>query len=309
MAKTSFLNMTNKVLARINQDAETDTSTATGHSKIIGDLINEAQLNLFTEVDWYSLYKTRTLTSTVYTADTIAFATFGGVIGDTASGLSIFVAGQQILISGSVSNDGAYTIDSVIASTITVDSTNTLAIELAGAEVTITAITYPVASDWGRTIDLLNVTENWVMSEELMRNFDEIDANSDNTGSPRAFAVQGDFLRLWPIPSGTITLRERYFKVPDTLTANADTSDLPIECENCLIHWAWYKILEYLMLMDQADRVRVEYEKIRKKALIANDEKIDRMKMMGGHHHLHGIAAPRLPGDFPLSSVRIHRFR
>lgn len=309
MAKTSFLNMTNKVLRRINQDDETDVSTATGHSKIIGDFINEAQLNLFTETDWYSLYKTRTLDSEVYTAATISFADANpDTIDDSADGFGGFSSGQQVLVGGSTNNDAAFTAETVAVGTLTLDATNKLTTEAAGSSITITGITYPAATDWGRTIDIMNITNNWIMEEELMRSFDEIDADSDMTGSPTHFAIQGEFLRFWPIPSGAVTFRERYFKVPSTLTANADTSDLPIECENCLLQWAHYKILQYLNLMDQADRERVEYEKVRKKALIANDGKIDRLKMLSGHlHHHGGLLVSRFPGEFPLRGVRFLR--
>lgn len=50
-----------------------------------------------------------------------------------------FQAGDQITVSGSVSNDGTYTIATVTASTITLLSRNVLTTEVAGATVKLTA--------------------------------------------------------------------------------------------------------------------------------------------------------------------------
>jgi len=50
-----------------------------------------------------------------------------------------FQAGDQITVAGSTSNDGTYTIGSVVAGTITLLARNDLATEAAGATVTLTA--------------------------------------------------------------------------------------------------------------------------------------------------------------------------
>lgn len=50
-----------------------------------------------------------------------------------------FQAGDQLTVSGSASNDGTYTIASVVAGTITLLARNDLATEVAGATVTLTA--------------------------------------------------------------------------------------------------------------------------------------------------------------------------
>ena len=57
-------------------------------------------------------------------------------ITDTGSGFGIFNVGMEITVSGSTSNDGTYTIVSVVAGTITL-ATGTLTAESAGANVTV----------------------------------------------------------------------------------------------------------------------------------------------------------------------------
>ena len=57
MAKRSYLEMTNLILRRINEDDVTTTTSMTGKASIVGDLINDGQNMLFAEADWYTLYK------------------------------------------------------------------------------------------------------------------------------------------------------------------------------------------------------------------------------------------------------------
>jgi hypothetical protein len=80
---------------------------------------------------------------------TIAFVE-GGVAADTITDSdSEFVSGAEfeddmdILIEGSLSNDGAYTIDTVAAGTLTLTTDDDLIDEDAGEEVTITRLKWP----------------------------------------------------------------------------------------------------------------------------------------------------------------------
>lgn len=305
MAKTSYLNLTNKILRRITQNEISDVSTANGHAEIIANFINEAQNELFTIRNWYSLYATRIFTTTTYTASTIAFNDANpDTITDSASGMGSFTAGE-ILISGSASNDGTYTVDTAAAGTLTLQSADSLTAEVAGSSVTITAITYPVASDFGRTIDLVDTTNSRVLTEDVTRIFDEVDPDINVTGIPSHFAFQEDSYRLWRIPGGTYKIRERYWKQPTALSVNADTSDLPIETENCIIFWTWYHMLEYLNKFEQADRVRRDYERQLQLAIKANQKKIDKMHVFQSDRGFRGNAVVSFPPEFGVGSRRI----
>jgi adhesin/invasin len=61
--------------------------------------------------------------------------------GDFGPGGDGYEAGEQIQVQGSASNDGSYIVDSVAASTLTLDPGDTLTNESAGNNVTITAVT------------------------------------------------------------------------------------------------------------------------------------------------------------------------
>ena len=74
-----------------------------------------------------------------YTAATLSFTVATNVLADTAKGLKRFATGDYIQISGSVSNDGYYTVlTGNLAATLT--TTEALANEAAGASVTITVM-------------------------------------------------------------------------------------------------------------------------------------------------------------------------
>lgn len=75
-----------------------------------------------------------------YTASTIAFADSNpDTITDSGSGFVTagFEAGQTLIVEGSNDNDGIYLIDSVVAGTITLQSSDSLTAETAGASVTL----------------------------------------------------------------------------------------------------------------------------------------------------------------------------
>jgi hypothetical protein len=299
MAKLSYLELTNRVLKRISQSVITDVASAEGKSLIVTELINEAQNELWTQANWYSLYKTRKWSTVTYTAATITFNDANpDTITDSASGFGDFQDGQQILVSGSSSNDGTYTVSTAVAGTLTLQSADTLTAEAAGESVTIIPITYPVPSDWGRAIDLVNVTDNMVLTEDVMRAFDEDDPDMDSTGTVTHFALNGSFYRLHQIPASATVIRERYWKLPTALAANADTSDLPIECENCIIQFAMVGINEYLNKFENADRARTVFGHMLRSAVAMNSKMIDQLIRFRGADVGVGIHPPRLPSSY-----------
>ena len=232
MSKQTFLELTNRVLRRINQAEITDTATVSGgsHAHIITNFINEAQNELFTESNWYSLYTTRTFVTVASTAE------------------------------------------------------------------------YALATDFGRSISMIDETNGRMIFEDGTRNIDEADPDSDATGNPTHFALQGSNYRFYPIPAGVYTIRERYWAQPTVLSASGDTSDLPIECENCLINYAYYRILEYINNFEFADRARLEFERVLKRAKIANKRKLNELQVM--RSGTAGITFNLLPPSFPSNYGR-----
>ena len=299
MAKLTYLQLVNRVLKRITQAEISDVTAATGHALIISEMINEAQNELWTETNWYSLYKTRKWSTVTYTAATIAFNDAGpDTITDSANGFGSFQDGQQILVSGSTSNDGTWTVNTAVAGTLTLQSADEVTAEALGESITITAITYPVASDWGRGLDMVDITSNQILWEDVIRAFDMDDPNMDSKSNPTCYSFQGSQFRLHPIPAAIYVMRERYWSIPTTLAVNTDTSDLPIECENALIQYALMKVLEYLNKFETADRARMEFERLLKRARSSNSKMIDRLIRFKGNYRYDGIAPPRLPSAY-----------
>ena len=301
MAKLTFLQMTNRVLRRLSRADVTDVTALTGQAQIAADAINEAQKALFAEsTNWYSLYKTRIFTTAKIAATTISFADADpDTISDSGSALvtSGFEAGMEIHVTGSTSNDGTYSIASggVAAGVLTLQTADKLTTEAAGDSVVVTAYTHPVPSDFGRTIDITNITDNLTLIEGYGRSFDEFDPNMDSTSTITEFVVQGDNYRFAPIPSGATKLRERYWAIPTALSANTDTSDLPVEYENCLIQWAWAEVLRYVNSFDKADRVEAKFNRMLALAKIANDKRLDKMKVLQPNSNRNSLRVPRLP--------------
>ncbi len=302
MAKQDYLELTNRILRRINESTVSDVSAATGTALIVTNLINEAQNELFTETNWYSLYTMRTFNTVTYEASTISFADSDpDTIDDSANGFGNFQAGMEVLVSGATSNDGIYSIDTAAAGALTLQGSDALIVEAAGASITITAISYPFATDHGRTLDMVDVTNNNFLWEDIVRIYDMSDPELNNPGTLISFAVQGDSYRFYPVPAGAYKVRERYYKVPATLTANADTSDLPIEVENCLIQYALMRVLEYMNKFEWADRVRIEFGRLLKIAKTSNEKKIDKLRIIAPFNGAtrFGIQPTRFPSNYP----------
>lgn len=172
----------------------------------------------------------------------------------------------------------------------------------AGATVTIHAVTYPLASDHGRTIDLVDMNNDIILVEDVGRSFDEYDPDMDYTNNPYFFSIQGTHYRLFYVPNSDITILDRYWKVPTALSADTDTSDLPEFCENFLIHWAWMSICDYLNKFDVADRIRLKiYTKgggILDKIKSANSKVINQTHRFQGRNYTSGIHPPRFPSSY-----------
>jgi hypothetical protein len=311
MAKLSYLQLVNRVLKRITQsELSSGVSTSTGQAKIISELINEAQNELWTETsNWYSLFKMRTFSLVPYTASTIAFVEGGAsadTITDTANGFGNFQPGQTIYVSGSTSNDGIYVIGTAVAGTITLQTSDDLTAEVLGDSVTIYPITYPVASDWGRTHHLVDITNNRVLTEEYTRSFDEANPAMDSYSNPSHFSMQGDFYRFYYPASSTVKIIDRYWAIPDALSGDSDTSDLPIFCENFIIHWAWMSILDYLNKFEQADRIRVKIygsptmkdDAILQKIKAANKKMLDIYLRFEPQETRAGLQPPKFPAHY-----------
>lgn len=306
MAKQTALKLVNTIMARIGQSQVTDVSDLTegSHADIAFNLYNEAQNLIYAEdVEWYSLYKTRQFSTVNYTAATITFNNANpDTLTDSANGFGSFESGMQILVSGSSSNDGAYTVDTAAAGTLTLQSADNLTAEAAGESVTILAVTYPVPTDWARTISMLDTTNDTKLKEVDQIDIDEIDSDMSETGTPSHYALNGDYYRFYRIPTATLKMRERYYRLPTAFSANTDTSILPIETENCMIWFVWAQMLDYASKFDEADRKLINYRNMLNIAKKANKKKLNKMRDFVGAPSDRGIRGPSLPSSYGTNS-------
>lgn len=229
MAKQTFLELTNRILARVSLAEATTLVGSTGHTLMAQRFLNESQNNLFfLPYNWYSLYVTRTFVTVASTAE------------------------------------------------------------------------YAVATDFGRGLDLLDVTGDRLLCETLLRNIDDVDPNSNTTGSPTHYCYVGGSYRLYPIPSAVHTIRDRYWKQPTELTTNAQLYDLPLECENVLLLGAWMLMATYMNKLEVALQLITQYDKALKKAKVANDRLLDRALYINSYPHnsYYGIFPPRFPNTY-----------
>ena len=92
-----------------------------------------------------------------------------------------------------------------------------------------------MASDFGRSVALLDSTGNTALAEVSPMAISHTDPDDSQSGNPSAYAAFGNQFRLYPTPSSTLIIFDRYFKIPATLTVDADTIDLPLECEALIL--------------------------------------------------------------------------
>ena len=306
MSKLTYLQLTNRVLKRITQPEAATVTGITGQGKIISELINEAQTELWTETtNWYSLFTERMFNTFTFTAATLTFNNASpATITDSGNGFGKFKTGMTIRVTGSASNDGIYMLSPTTApttGTLTLQTADTLTTEAPGQTVIIYALTYPLASDFGRAYHLVDLTNNRILTEDATVAFSEDDPQMMNFNEPTHFSIQGDFYRFYYIPSGTFQMVDRYWKVPTTLAADADVYTLPLFCENFLIHWPLMRVLEYMNKFEAADRVRTQIygtKGVLEKAMFANSKILDKMLRFQPTHGGRPIAPPRFPSHY-----------
>lgn len=299
MAKKTYLQLANAVLRMVPLPEIPAVTSLTGTNAIVVDNINQAQLHLSNLEQWYSLYATRSFTTTLYTASTISFTDSDpDTILDSASGLGAFESGSMVLVSGSTNNSGVYEVTTATVGTLTLDSSESLTAEAAGESITITAITYGVASDHSRTIDIVDITNDLVVEEDFLRAIDSYDPDENATGNPTYYTLTGDFYKFWRIPAAVYTFRERYWKQPTTLSANGDSSDLPIEVENAIIYYSIYLTYNYLGKLEQGILAERQYKIFLKAAVEANKKKIDRIRTIQAGRLGIRRDLPRLPSSY-----------
>ena len=160
--------------------------------------------------------------------------------------------------------------------------------------------TYAYPTDLGHTIDIINNSSNWILSEDNTRGIDGADPDGDTTGAPTHFSVEGANYRLYPIPAGVETLTVKYYSRPVAMTVNASTIDLPQDCENVIVEWVLVRMYKYLNKFELATDSKVEYKELLEDAISSNNRVLDKLFRFQANTVADGIIPPRFPGEYGL---------
>jgi hypothetical protein len=329
MAKRSYLEMTNLILRRINEDDVTTTTSMTGKASIVGDLINDGQNMLFAEADWYTLYKERifqtsddavlvvldytglssaTITITYNgTAYTITEGTdFAASTNNRTTAQNIATAldalsWSQVLVqvntaTASIIVKADPQNNAGISAIATSDDETNLDVTLSDND------TYGLATDFGRAIALIDYTNNKVLEPANFKYFDLANPNLGSSGTPSYYSIQGGNYRLHPVPSATNIILEKYWKEPLALTASDDYSDLPLEAENALLKWVEGEIWLYLNHSQKSVLIGQKFVQLLEKAIETNDNILDEMRVVNSNTFSQSntpLSPPQLPSHYP----------
>ncbi len=134
-----------------------------------------------------------------------------------------------------------------------------------------------VASDFDKSLILVDKTSKRYLREGLSREFLMGDSGRDDTGPPLRFSAEGTNYRFDTIPASAVTLTDVYWKEPTSLSANGDTSDLPLICEPLIIKWAESELFSYMGNSVKSELAMRKYNTLLPRAMDKNQEVLDRM--------------------------------
>jgi len=158
--------------------------------------------------------------------------------------------------------------------------------------------TVALAADFGREIDLVNLTSNVRLSENYIKIMDMKDSGALQEGSPVLFAITGTNYEFYPIPAAAESIRERYWAMPTDLSAVSDTSALPIEAQPALLHYVKAQVMSYLNRYEAAAFHFRRYGIEMKVAKRANKKKLDRIDSFKDIDEVNLRTNPLLPSNF-----------
>jgi len=159
--------------------------------------------------------------------------------------------------------------------------------------------TVALASDFGRGVDLINLTSNMRLEENYIKVMDFKDSGALQEGTPELFALTGTNYEFYPIPNAVYSIRERYWAMPTDLSAVSDTSALPIEAQPALLHYVKASVLGYLNRYELSQFHFARYNVELKRAMKANKRKLDHIDSFRDTNEMFAFGAPRLPTNYP----------
>ena len=326
MAKTTFLNLTNQILRYINQEELSSVTGATGHGALVIDILNEAINTVYSATNWYSLFQQRQFrTSKNITISVDDYTSTGDTLTFTRNGTSTVLTegvnwsnatdndtSATALADGIVTSFGATVVETevtnenIIVRNRSEDDVGFTAIATSDSSVYTVALDnnglYDMASDFGRSVALLDVTSNVVLSEASPMAISHYDPDDSELGNPTCFSAFGNQYRIFPTPSTTLTMIDRYFKIPASLTSDSDTIDLPLECEPLILKLVESEMAFYLNSSIKGTQLRSHYSKMLVDAVEMNEYILNKQNAIPSRFGGRGL--PMSPAQFPSGYPR-----
>jgi hypothetical protein len=326
MAKRTFLKLTNSVLRYINQAEISSVVSPTGHSAIVIDKFNEAVTLMYTETNWYSLFKERKFqTSQNISVTILDYTSTGDTITITRNGVATVLT-EGVDWSNATSNEVSAV--ALAAGIVASFGTTNVETEVTNAGVVIrnraenslgfTVVTtsdsavytvalvnnglYDMADDFGRSIALLDKTNGQKIYEASPMAISDADPDDSEEGNARNFAAFGDKYRLYPIPSSVIIITDRFYKIPATLATDSQLCDLPLECEPILVKYVQSEMAYYMNNSIKGSSLKSHYTKMLAQAVEMNEYIINKQTALASRNS--GNSLPMAPAQFPSGYPR-----
>lgn len=205
------------------------------YSTRLTSMINDAQLDVANLIDIKRKLTNGKITTAgaKATGTTISFADANpDTIDDSASGFGSFVAGQEVVVLGSTSNDGRYTIATAAAGQIVLTSAGSLTTEAASADITIVSYhIYDMPSDFLKlspttTVNVEDYDPIEVITRDLLNTLDpdHVDTTTSTQGPDDIF-IEESQIGIYPLWTGVLRVRD-YYSIPTELSADTDTINI-----------------------------------------------------------------------------------
>lgn len=88
------------------------------------------------------------------------------------------------------------------------------------------------------------------------------DFDVDAQGTPDIYYLKGGKIGLWPVPDASLTVLIEYYKLPTAMSADSDTSIIPVNYRESLLHYALSLEHDYNTDPDLAQKAMNRYEDI-----------------------------------------------
>lgn len=327
MAKRTYLELVNRILIYMQEDVVSTLDGASGKVLYVKELFNDAQKTIYGKTNWYSLFVKRSFqTSLSPTITMVDFTITGETLTlDRDGDQKVFTEGvdwNNITDNATSAQALGDVIQSFYGDVVVVDVTNTIITvrnkpendvgftsSVSSNESAFTATLkgnaiYDVAEDFGRSIIIVDQTNNWSLRPIAEKDIARINPNGIRGGSPRFYSSFGDFYNFYPVPNGNTTLVDRYYKVPKELVNDDDLSDFPLELESAMIKLVTSDAVFFKENTARAGILRTQYKDEIEELKLANDFILDKIESYGSDIPAADFAifGGVMPDGFPLTT-------